>query len=62
MFKILVITCLMSGGGCREDTLHVQSIFSCTIHGQFAAMTWLRQRPGRYLKRWTCDPRQLAKA
>lgn len=61
MFKMIVVTCLMSGADCREDSLFVQSLFNCQIQGQHAAMRWLQQRPGRYLKRWTCDPRQLAK-
>ena len=61
-FAMIILSCLISGADCREDEVRVASLFSCAIHGQVAQAKWLKAHPGRYIKRWVCDPRQLTKA
>ena len=61
-FAMIIFSCLFSGADCREDEVRVESLFSCAIQGQAAQAKWLKQNPGRYIKKWVCDPRQLTKA
>ncbi len=61
MFRMVILTCLWSGGDCRQDYIQVDGVHSCAIHGQQYIQKWLVQRPWRVLKKWKCDSRQSAK-
>lgn len=58
---MIILACSIAGNNCEEHEVRVDSYFSCAITGQAAQAKWLKRHPGKYIKRWSCDPRQLSK-